>query len=132
MVRLSDGCGMEPEFRAGDFVYVDPDEPAEPCRFVAVRPCPEDAVTDYTEIGALEPSIPANRTDGSVTFRLRPTNDATAEAGAVTSEQPVIAMSLLSSPTGHLTNLSTAPGRGAASKWGRARHGEWCANDGTT
>ena len=31
---------------------------------------------------------------------------------AVTSEQPVIVMSLLSSPTGHLTNLSTAPDRG--------------------
>ena len=30
----------------------------------------------------------------------------------VTSEQPVIVMSLLSSPTGHLTNLSTAPDRG--------------------
>ena len=35
--------------------------------------------TDYTEVGALELSIPANRTDGSVTFTLRPTNDATAE-----------------------------------------------------
>ena len=31
----------------------------------------------------------------------------------VESEQPVVAMSLLSSPTGHLANLSTAPGRGA-------------------
>ena len=31
---------------------------------------------------------------------------------AVTSEQPIIVMSLLSSPTGHLTNLSTAPDRG--------------------
>ena len=31
---------------------------------------------------------------------------------AVTSEQPVIVMSLLASPTGHLTNLSTAPDRG--------------------
>ena len=31
---------------------------------------------------------------------------------AVTSEQPVIVMNLLSSPTGHLTNLSTAPDRG--------------------
>ena len=31
---------------------------------------------------------------------------------AVTSAQPVIVMSLLSSPTGHLTNLSTAPDRG--------------------
>lgn len=31
----------------------------------------------------------------------------------VESEQPVIAMSLLATPTGHLTNLSTAPGRGA-------------------
>ena len=30
----------------------------------------------------------------------------------VSSEQPVIVMSLLSSPTGHLTNLSTAPDRG--------------------
>ena len=35
--------------------------------------------TDYTEVGDLELSIPANRTDGSVTFTLRPTNDATAE-----------------------------------------------------
>ena len=31
----------------------------------------------------------------------------------VRSEQPIMAMSLLKSPTGHLTNLSTAPGRGA-------------------
>ena len=31
----------------------------------------------------------------------------------VTSDQPIRALSLLSSPTGHLTNLSTAPGRGA-------------------
>ena len=31
----------------------------------------------------------------------------------VESEQPIIAMSLLATPTGHLTNLSTAPGRGA-------------------
>ena len=45
MVRLSDGCGMEPEFGAGDFVYVDPDEPATAGRFVAVQPRPEDAVT---------------------------------------------------------------------------------------
>ena len=30
---------------------------------------------------------------------------------AVTSAQPVIVMSLLSSPTGHLTNLSSAPDR---------------------
>ena len=32
----------------------------------------------------------------------------------VTSEQPVVAMSLLMSPTGHLTNLSTAPFRTVA------------------
>lgn len=31
----------------------------------------------------------------------------------VRSEQPLLVMSLLASPTGHLTNLSTAPGRGA-------------------
>ena len=31
---------------------------------------------------------------------------------AVTSEQPIVVMSLLASPTGHLTNLSTAPDRG--------------------
>ena len=31
---------------------------------------------------------------------------------AMTSEQPMIVISLLSSPTGHLTNLSTAPDRG--------------------
>ena len=29
----------------------------------------------------------------------------------LTSDQPIVAMSLLRSPTGHLTNLSTAPGR---------------------
>ena len=38
-----------------------------------------DEGTDYTGVGALELSIPANRTDGSVMFTLRPTNDATAE-----------------------------------------------------
>ena len=32
------------------------------------------------------------------------------------SDVPVVAMSLLQSPTGHLTNLSTAPGRGAQGK----------------
>ena len=37
MVRLADGRGMEPVLRAGDFVYVDPDEPAEPGRYVAAR-----------------------------------------------------------------------------------------------
>ena len=31
---------------------------------------------------------------------------------AVTSEQPIVVMSLLASPTGYLTNLSTAPDRG--------------------
>ena len=31
---------------------------------------------------------------------------------AVTSEQPIAVMSLLSSPAGYLTNLSTAPDRG--------------------
>ncbi len=30
----------------------------------------------------------------------------------LTADRPIIAMSLLRSPTGHLTNLSTAPGRG--------------------
>ena len=30
---------------------------------------------------------------------------------AVASDRPLMVMSLLSSPTGHLTNLSTAPGR---------------------
>ena len=38
--------------------------------------------------------------DGTGKWRLR-----------VTSEKPVAAMSLLASPTGHLTNLSTAPDR---------------------
>ena len=66
MVRLSDGCGMEPEFGAGDFVYVDPDEPATAGRFVAVQPRPEDAVTVRrlaTEDGrrvlrTLDPAVP--------------------------------------------------------------------------
>ena len=34
----------------------------------------------------------------------------------VESDAPVVAMSLLRSPTGHLTNLSTAPGRGAGTE----------------
>ena len=33
---------------------------------------------------------------------------------SVEAQQPIIVMSLLSSPTGHLTNLSTTPGRGSA------------------
>ena len=33
----------------------------------------------------------------------------------ITADRPVVAMSLLRSPTGHLTNLSTAPDRGARS-----------------
>ena len=38
----------------------------------------------------------------------------------VMSDVPVTAMSLLRSPTGHLTNLSTAPSRGRAGRrWGR-------------
>ena len=40
--------------------------------------------------------------DGSGKWRLR-----------VNANKPIVAMSLLSSPTGHLTNLSTAPQRGA-------------------
>ena len=43
-VRLESGNGMEPEFRAGDFVYVDPDEPAEHGCCVAVR-CGQGATT---------------------------------------------------------------------------------------
>ena len=35
--------------------------------------------TDYQDVGDLELTIPANRTDGTVTFALRPTNDRTAE-----------------------------------------------------
>ena len=35
--------------------------------------------TDYADIPELELTIPANRTDGTVTFTLRPTNDRTAE-----------------------------------------------------
>ena len=38
-----------------------------------------DEGTDYADVGELELSIPADRTEGSVTFTLRPTNDATAE-----------------------------------------------------
>ena len=33
---------------------------------------------------------------------------------SVESQQPIVVMSLLASPTGHLTNLSTTPGRGRA------------------
>ena len=40
--------------------------------------------------------------DGHGKWRLR-----------VASDQPILVMSLLENPTGHLTNLSTAPGRGA-------------------
>ena len=35
--------------------------------------------TDYAEVSELELTIPANRTDGSVSFNLRPTNDRTSE-----------------------------------------------------
>ncbi len=35
--------------------------------------------TDYQDVGDLELTIPANRTDGTVTFTLRPANDRTAE-----------------------------------------------------
>ena len=41
--------------------------------------------------------------DGAGKWRLR-----------VKSEQPILVMSLLESPTGHLTNLSTAPDSGAS------------------
>lgn len=36
VVRVVD-CAMEPAFRRGDFVYVDPDVPMKPGHFVAVR-----------------------------------------------------------------------------------------------
>ena len=35
--------------------------------------------TDFADVGDLDLSIPANRTEASVTFTLRPTNDSTAE-----------------------------------------------------
>ena len=35
----------------------------------------------------------------------------------VESDRPITVMGLLSSPTGHLTNLSTVPGKGVASSW---------------
>ena len=53
--------------------------------------------TDYTEVGELELSIPANRTDGSVIFTLRPTNDATAEG-----EETI-------SVSGHTAGLTVVP-----------------------
>ena len=37
VVRLADGGGMAPAFQTGDFVYVDPDDLAEPGRFVGAR-----------------------------------------------------------------------------------------------
>ena len=44
-VRLESGDGMEPEFRAGDFVFVDPDEPMEHGCCVAVRRGRDEATT---------------------------------------------------------------------------------------
>ena len=44
-VRLESGDGMEPEFRAGDFVFVDPDERAEHGCCVAVRFGRDEATT---------------------------------------------------------------------------------------
>ena len=41
----------------------------------------------------------------------------------VTSDQPLLVASLLDTPTGHLANLSTAPGRGAARPSGSGRRG---------
>ena len=41
--------------------------------------------TDYMDVPELELTIPANRTDGTVPFTLRPTNDATAEGAETIS-----------------------------------------------
>lgn len=37
VVRVQDDCAMQPAFREGEYVYVDPDERAEPGRYVAVE-----------------------------------------------------------------------------------------------
>ena len=46
---------------------------------------------DYAEVPALELTIPANRTDGTVTFALRPTNDRTAEGTEIISVRGSVA-----------------------------------------
>ena len=47
--------------------------------------------TDYQDVGDLELTIPANRTDGTVTFTLRPANDRTAEGTETISVRGVVA-----------------------------------------
>ena len=57
MVRLPDGCGMEPEFRAGDFVYVDPDEPAERARvYEGEEPAKAESMTSHTSTSSVDSS----------------------------------------------------------------------------
>ena len=46
---------------------------------------------DYAEVPELELTIPANRTDGTVTFTLRPANDRTAEGTETISVRGVVA-----------------------------------------
>ena len=55
--------------------------------------------TDYADIPELELTIPANRTDGTVTFNLRPTNDRTAEGTETISVSGNVA-GLTVTPTG--------------------------------
>ena len=55
--------------------------------------------TDYADVPELELTIPANRTDGTVTFTLRPTNDRTAE-GTETISVSGIVTGLMVTPTG--------------------------------
>ena len=78
------------------------DAGASPGGSVAVVvPAGASRTIEASDLEAGAPGLAGALGDGAGKWRL-----------AVTSEQPVIVMSLLSSPTGHLTNLSTAPDRG--------------------
>ena len=80
------------------------DRGAEPGAAVRVR-VPAGASVELTsmelESGEGEGILGGALGDGRGKWRLR-----------IESDRPLHAMSLLTSPTGHLTNLSTAPGRG--------------------
>ena len=119
--------GLEGEYRVA--VFNPGSNPNQVSRLRLVNPGPEDAQVTITGVDD------AGASGGSVTVTVpagasRTIEAADLEAGAegfdgalgdgvgkwrlaVISEQPIIVMSLLSSPTGHLTNLSTAPDRGS-------------------
>ena len=72
--------------------------PADTVLTVTVGTPSDTAVegTDFADVGDLDLSIPANRTEASVTFTLRPTNDPTAEGDeTITVSGEVAGLSVL-------------------------------------